>query len=67
MQHSLQRGVDPIGGVLSYPPDQLHQEVALIAYHFHWSLTDIISLEHGDRRRWVQEIGRVNATLGKSL
>ncbi|MEX0271128.1 DUF6760 family protein [Leptolyngbyaceae cyanobacterium UHCC 1019] len=41
---------------MSYPLDRLHQEVAFIALHFHWTLEDILNLEHRDRRRWVQEI-----------
>ncbi|MDX2099279.1 MAG: DUF6760 family protein [Leptolyngbyaceae cyanobacterium bins.59] len=42
--------------------DQLHQEVAYIALHFHWSLEDILNLEHRDRRRWVQEIQAATAS-----
>jgi hypothetical protein len=37
--------------------DQLYQEVAFIAFHFHWSLEDILNLEHAERLRWVEEIG----------
>lgn len=59
MQLPLQSGTQPIGGVLGYPSDQLHREVALIAYHFHWSLEEILSLEHLDRHRWVTEIAAV--------
>ena len=38
------------GGVVGYPLDQLHEEVAFIAYHFHWSPEQIMDLEHRDRR-----------------
>ncbi|MFP4099975.1 DUF6760 family protein [Coleofasciculus sp.] len=38
--------------------DRLYQEVALIAFHFHWSLDDILNLEHEERLRWVIEIRR---------
>ncbi|MEQ9237268.1 DUF6760 family protein [Coleofasciculus sp. E2-BRE-01] len=38
--------------------DRLYQEVALIAFHFHWSLDDILNLEHEERLRWVTEIHR---------
>ncbi|OLP16631.1 hypothetical protein BST81_19520 [Leptolyngbya sp. 'hensonii'] len=55
----LSGGADPIGGVLGYPPEQLRREVALIAYHFHWSLTEILNLEHGERRQWVQTIDQI--------
>jgi len=37
----------------------MHQEVALIAFHFHWSLEEILRLEHNERRRWVGEIGNL--------
>ena len=41
------------GGVVGYPLDQLHEEVAFVAYHFHWPH----ERDHGpgarDRRRWV--------------
>jgi hypothetical protein len=57
----VSNGAGPIGGVLSYPLEQLHQEVAFIALHFHWSLGEILDLEHGDRRRWVKEIQGVGS------
>ena len=51
------------GGVVGYPLDQLHEEVAYLAYHFHWPLDHILSLEHADRRRWVEEISKINRRL----
>lgn len=36
------------------------EEVAFIAYHFHWPPEAILGLEHADRRRWVQEISGLN-------
>lgn len=41
-------------------PDRLHEEVAYMAYHFSWSLAEILDLEHPDRRRYVEAIGRMN-------
>jgi hypothetical protein len=38
----------------------VQEEVAYIAYHFHWPLADILALEHQDRRQWVAEIARIN-------
>ncbi|MGG6268110.1 DUF6760 family protein [Leptolyngbya sp. AN03gr2] len=49
---------------MSYPSEQLHEEVALIALHFHWSLEQILSLEHHDRQRWVTEISNLRQKLG---
>ncbi|MEL7355591.1 MAG: DUF6760 family protein [Cyanobacteria bacterium J06560_6] len=56
---SFRHGPDALGGVVSYPSHQLHEEVACIALNFHWPLGDILALEHGDRRRWVTEINKV--------
>jgi len=36
------------------------EEVAFIAYHFHWAPEAIMSIEHADRRRWVHEISAIN-------
>ncbi|WP_405805281.1 DUF6760 family protein [Streptomyces sp. NBC_01187] len=41
---------------MTYAVDRIHEEIAYIAYHFHWSLEDILDLEHRDRRRYAQEI-----------
>lgn len=51
------------GGIVGYPLDQLHEEVAYLAYHFHWPIGEILSLEHADRRRWVEEISKINRRL----
>ncbi|MGK7891384.1 MAG: DUF6760 family protein [Leptolyngbyaceae cyanobacterium] len=34
-----------------------------MAYYFHWSLQDIVTLSHGDRRRWVKEIAKLTQSL----
>lgn len=43
-----------------YPLDAVFEEVAFVAYHFHWGLDAVLALEHRDRRRWVSEISRLN-------
>lgn len=43
--------------------DRLFEEVAYIAYHFHWSLQEILDLEHPLRRRFVEEIAKINRRL----
>jgi len=43
-------------GVLTYATDRLFEEVAYVAYHFHWPLHEILDLEHPDRARFVAEI-----------
>lgn len=48
-----------------YPLERLYEEVAYVAYHFHWPLQEIMALEHAERRRWVEEIGRINRRLSE--
>ncbi|MEV0323007.1 DUF6760 family protein [Streptomyces sp. NPDC050658] len=43
----------------TYAIDALYAEIAYIAYHFHWPLTEILDLEHDERRRYVGEIGTI--------
>jgi hypothetical protein len=45
---------------MGYPLDLLYREVAYVAYHFHWEHDRVMTLEHGDRRRWVAEIADIN-------
>lgn len=47
--------------------DRLHEEVAYIAYHFHWPRRDVLNMEHGERRRWVEEIAKINRRLNESV
>lgn len=42
---------------------QLSEEVAFIAYHFHWPQSEILGIEHADRRKWVQEISAINRRM----
>ena len=48
------------GGILGYPLQALYEEVAYIAYHFHWPPDTVLGLEHADRRKWVGEISAIN-------
>ena len=47
-----------------YPLDQLHREVAFVAYHLHWGHDQVMELEHADRRRWVTEISAIHQQMG---
>ncbi len=47
----------------TYPAAQLREEVAFIAYHFHWPLNEILGLEHAERREWCREISQINRKL----
>jgi len=48
---------------VTYAPERIHQEVAYLAYHFHWSLDAILDLEHPQRLRYVQEIAAINRRM----
>jgi hypothetical protein len=39
------------------------EEVAFVAYHFHWPHEEVMALEHADRRRWVAEISSINRRM----
>ena len=43
--------------------DGLFEELAYVAYHFHWPLDEIADLEHPLRRRFVDEIERINRRI----
>ena len=52
---------------VQYPVDRLYEEMAFLAYYLHWSTDDLMQLEHQERRRWCEEISRINKNLsGKS-
>lgn len=46
-----------------YPSSRLFEEVAYIAYHFHWPYETILQLEHRERLHWVSEIAQINQRL----
>ena len=48
---------------MGYPLSSLYEEVAFVAYHFHWSPEAIMDMEHADRRRWVAEISGINQRM----
>ncbi len=48
---------------MTYATERLYSEVAYIAYHFHWSLDDILDMEHSERIRYVREIAAINTRL----
>ena len=45
---------------MGYPVNAVYEEVAFVAYHFHWAPADVLNLEHAERRRWVREISAIN-------
>jgi hypothetical protein len=51
--------------VIGYPLDRLHEEVAFVAYHFHWPREEVLSLEHAERRTWVQQISSIHRKMNE--
>ena len=45
----------------------MFEEVAYIAYHFHWPYEQIMNLEHRERQRWVEEIAKINKRLNDTV
>ena len=56
-----------LGGTIGYPSERLFEEVAYIAYHFHWGYEQIMSLEHPERQQWIEEIARINKRLNEAM
>lgn len=52
--------------MMGYPSERLFEEVAFIAYHFHWPYEQIMGLEHHERQRWVAEISKINQQLNEA-
>ena len=48
---------------MTYATDRLFEEVAYVAYHFHWSMDEILDLEHRDRQAFAAEISSINRRL----
>ena len=51
---------------MSYPLERLYQEVAYIAYHFHWPMDDVLEMEHKERQIWIREISEINKEINRS-
>jgi len=49
--------------VRAYPVRLLYEEMAFIASHFHWSHEELMRLDHRERRRWCEEISKINRQL----
>ena len=57
---------DGLPGVIrGYPVDLVYDEVAFIAYYFHWNYNDIMSMDHAERRKWCKIISKMNAQMNE--
>lgn len=48
---------------MTYTTDRLWEEVVYVAYYLHWTLGQILDLEHRVRNRVVEEIGSIHQQL----
>jgi len=51
---------------VGYPLPQLRSEVAFLAYHMHWSLSEILELPHRERIEWVNQVSSINKRVLES-
>ncbi|WP_211237911.1 DUF6760 family protein [Cohnella panacarvi] len=51
------------GPLVSYPVERIYEEVGFISYYFHWAHDDIMNMDHRERRRWCDEISKINKKL----
>jgi hypothetical protein len=42
--------------VTGYPVDRVHHEVAFLGRHVHWTLEELLNLDHAQRQRWLVEV-----------
>jgi len=45
---------------LAYPVEMVRSEIAFVAYHFHWSLGELLDLPHRERVAWVGQVSAMN-------
>jgi hypothetical protein len=36
--------------------DRVYQEIALLGQYVHWTLTELLSLDHAERLNWVRVV-----------
>ena len=64
-ERQVRDGARQPGGVWRYPIERLYEEVAYVAYHFHWPHEQILDLDHLERGTWVREIAKINQRLNE--
>lgn len=48
-----------------YPLERLYEEMAYIAFHFHWPQHEVMQMDHLQRREWVDQIASINSRLNE--
>ncbi|WP_169333323.1 DUF6760 family protein [Nocardia testacea] len=50
---------------MTYGTERLYEEVAYVAYHLHWSLDQLLDLEHADRQRYLRLVRNLASESGR--
>lgn len=60
-------GLLPVLSCFDWGLERTREEVAVIAYHFHWSRAECMALSKNERAAWLGEIRRINKEIARSL
>ncbi|HWT35780.1 MAG TPA: DUF6760 family protein [Paraburkholderia sp.] len=66
VRKELRGGAGRIGGAIGYPSDRILEEVAYIAYHLHWPYAQLMTLDHLERRSWIEEVAKINQRINQA-
>lgn len=47
------------------PLERVYEEVAFIAYYFHWQHDEIMAMPHREREKWCEEISKINKKMSE--
>lgn len=60
-------GLLPVLPSFDWRLEPVRREVALIAYHFHWSRAECMAMSRRERTAWIEEIKRINREVARSV
>jgi hypothetical protein len=43
----------------------MYEEVAFIAYYFHWQHDEVMTMPHKEREQWCREISKINQKISE--
>lgn len=49
--------------MIGYPLERLREEIAFLAFHFHWDYYTLLRMTHEERRMWCDEVSKINKKL----
>ena len=60
-------GFLPVLASFDWRREPVQREIAMIAYHFHWSRAECLALSRRERAGWLAEIQRINKAIAQSM